>query len=33
MGADFKDFDSCQFYKRQRISGFHIDEIMVQTGC
>ena len=30
--ADFKDFDSCHFY-RQRISAFNIDETMVQTGC
>ena len=33
FGGDFKDVDSCQFYKKQRISAFNIDEIMVQTGC
>ena len=26
-------FDSCQFYRRKRISAFIIDETMVQTDC
>ena len=26
-------FDSCQFYRRKKISAFIIDETMVQTGC
>ena len=29
----FQRFDSCQFYRRKRISAFIIDETMVQKGC